>query len=88
MAFNIKNESVDRDMRALVALTRESLTVAIAVAVRERLEREQERARRGVEARRSRVRETTRRFAALCHTQPSLDADPTAFLYDEHGLPA
>jgi antitoxin VapB len=39
MALNIKDESADRLVRELAAETGESLTTAVTVAVRERLER-------------------------------------------------
>ncbi len=39
MALNIKNEGTDKLVRELAAETGESLTTAVAVAVRERLER-------------------------------------------------
>lgn len=41
MSLNIKNEETHRLARELAALTGESLTAAITVAVRERLERVQ-----------------------------------------------
>lgn len=39
MALNIKDESTDRLVRELAAETGESLTTAVAIAARERLER-------------------------------------------------
>jgi antitoxin VapB len=39
MALNIKDEAADRLVRALAAETGESITTAVTVAVRERLER-------------------------------------------------
>lgn len=39
MALNIKNDGADRLARELAAETGESITTAVAVAVRERLER-------------------------------------------------
>jgi antitoxin VapB len=39
MALNIKDDGTDRLVRELAAVTGESLTVAVTIAVRERLER-------------------------------------------------
>jgi antitoxin VapB len=41
MAFNVKNDEADRLLRALTALTGESLTDAITESLRQRLAREQ-----------------------------------------------
>ncbi len=43
MAFSIKNDEADLLLRELTALTRESLTEAVIVSVRERLHRERRR---------------------------------------------
>jgi antitoxin VapB len=47
MALNIKAEQADRLVRELAAETGESITTAVTVAVRERLERLLERCRGG-----------------------------------------
>ena len=83
MALNIKDPETDRLVRALAAETGESITEAVATAVRERLDRVQgsRRAPDLVEA----IRSIAERGAAL----PVLDArSPEEILgYDEHGLP-
>ncbi len=83
MAFNIKNDEADRLARALVAVTGESLTDAVLVALRERLQREELRRQLGVGDR-------LRRLAEEVAELPVLD-DRTAdelLGYDERGLPA
>jgi antitoxin VapB len=55
MALNIKDEGTDRLVRELAAETGETITVAVAVAVRERLER-----LRGAVPRERRQQELTR----------------------------
>ncbi len=83
MAFNIKNEEADRLARQLVATTGESLTDAVLVALRERLEREEARRRIGVADR-------LRRLAAEVRELPVHDdrAPEEILGYDEHGLPS
>jgi antitoxin VapB len=84
MALSIKDPETDRLARAVAALTGESLTTAIRIALAERLAREQQRHghRRGVA---DRLREIARECAAL----PVLDPrTPDEIIgYDEHGLP-
>jgi antitoxin VapB len=55
MALNIKDEGTDRLVRELAAETGETITIAVAVAVRERLER-----LRGAVPRERRQQELTR----------------------------
>lgn len=82
MAISIKDPETDRLARALAAATGESLTDAIRIALRDRLERESHRARRGIGVEVRRVQE---RLAAL----PVLDGRPSdeILAYDGHGLP-
>jgi antitoxin VapB len=83
MALNIKDQTADRLVRELAATTGESITTAVTVAVRERLERV-----RGVAPAEVRKQQLTRialRAAAL----PVLDRrSPDEILgYDDDGLP-
>ncbi len=41
MAFNVKNDEADRLLRELTSLTGETLTDAITISLRDRLQREQ-----------------------------------------------
>ncbi len=86
MALFIRNEDVDTEVRALAALTGESITEAVAVAVAERLERE--RRKHSSASRRVRVHECAERFAALVGKGEPEGGDPSAFLYDPAGLPS
>ena len=82
MAFSIKNEEADELARRLVDVTGESLTDAVLIALRERLQREEARRQVGVADR-------LRRLAAEVAEMPVLDARPADEIlgYDEHGLP-
>ena len=84
MSLNIKNEETCRLAGELAELTNDTMTGAITVALRERLERE--RRLRGVEERLRRMRAIADHFAALFpDSGPPIDhAD---LLYDERGLP-
>lgn len=82
MAFSIKDPETDRLARALVAVTGESLTEAVRAALRERLERETQRGRRGVAAEVRRIQERVARLPVLDHRSPD-----EILGYDEHGLP-
>lgn len=82
MAISIKDPETDRLARALAAATGESLTDAIREALRERLARESQRARRGVGAEVRRVQERVARLPV----QDDRSAD-TIVGYDEHGVP-
>lgn len=86
MSLNIKNQQTHDLARELADLTGESLTEAVTVAVRERLQRL--RTREGVdEARLAASRAIARDIAARLGPYDP-DVDPTAFLYDdETGLP-
>jgi antitoxin VapB len=83
MALNIKDPTADRLVRELAATTGESITTAVTVAVRERLERI-----RGMappEVRLQRIRAIAKRAAA----RPVIDdrTDDEIFGWDEDGLP-
>ena len=84
MGLNIKNDETCRLARELAQLTGESMTGAITVALRERLERE-ERAR-SVEARLKAMRAISKRCAARLRPGPSA-VEHGDLLYDERGLP-
>jgi antitoxin VapB len=83
MALSIKDPGVDRLARQLAALTGESITEAVHVAVRDRLEREQR--RRGKAIDRATIDKIVAQLAAL----PVVDDRPPDELigYDERGLP-
>lgn len=83
MAISIKDPETDRLARALAAATGLSLTEAIRAALRDRLEREAHRGRRGVGAEVRRIQE---RLARL----PVRDARAADEIlgYDDHGLPS
>ena len=82
MALNIKNPKTDHLVRRLAALTGESLTEAVQVAVRDRLARE-ERCRGRASA--EHLLAIARRYAA----RPVRDDRPADEIlgYDERGLP-
>jgi len=82
MALSIKNDEADRLARELAHATGETMTEAIVVALRERLERERDRLAPGVA---SRLRRLADEVAAL----PVLDDRPADRLlgYDDRGLP-
>lgn len=83
MALNIKDPETDRLARELSASTGESLTGAITVALRERLERV-----RGTVGPESLADELTV-IATRCAALPVLDdrTDDDILGYDVHGLP-
>lgn len=84
MALNIKDPTADRLVRELAAATGESMTIAVTVAVRERLERI--RGMAPVEVRKREILRIAREVAAM----PVLDdRSPDEIVgYDEDGLPA
>lgn len=84
MAISIKDPETDRLARALAAATGESITDAIRIALRDRLERESHRARRG-RGIGAEVRRIQERLARL----PVLDVRRSDEIvgYDEHGAP-
>ena len=84
MSLNIKNEETCRLAGELASLTGETMTGAITVALKERLEREQR--ERSVEARLRRMRAISERCAKLLRGGgPPVDHGD--LLYDERGLP-
>jgi len=83
MHLNIKNHDAHRLAAELADLTGESLTAAVTVALRDRLERERRRRSRAHVA--ERLMAIGRRYAAL---PDAGDRTPEEILgYDEHGLP-
>lgn len=82
--LNIKNREVHRLARELAALTGESMSTAVLVAVRERLERE--RRRRGQAG----IADRLMAIGQRCAARPVLDPRPADELlgYDEAGLPS
>ncbi len=83
MALSIKNDEADRLARELTALTGESLTDAVVISLRERLDRQ--RAQRGAPPLHEALLNIGRRFSSL----PVLDdrnADEILG-YDNNGLP-
>ena len=84
MSLNIKNEKTCQLAGELAQLTGETMTGAITVALRERLERE--RSERSAEARVERLLAIGRRCAGMMGDGPSA-VEHGDFLYDERGLP-
>jgi antitoxin VapB len=84
MALNIKDEQADHLVRELAAETGESITTAVTVAVRERLERV-----RGSVPSEQRLREI-RRISARSVALTVLDERGAEEIlgYDERGLPS
>lgn len=83
MALSIKHDEADRLARALARETGETLTDAVVIALRERLERVRQPSR--AKRRLARLRAIQERIAAL----PTRDVRPAEEIlgYDEHGLP-
>ena len=84
MSLNIKNEETCRLAAELAELTGETMTGAITVALRERLEREKR--ERDSEAEIEEMLALGRRVAARLKPGPSA-VEIGDFLYDERGLP-
>ena len=84
MSLNIKNEETCRLASEMARLTGETMTEAITVALRERLEREKH--ARSVEARVQELRAIADRCARLLGPGPSA-VEHGDLLYDERGLP-
>ena len=84
MGLNIKNDETCRLARELADLTGESMTGAITVALRERLERETH--ARSVEERAKQIRAIAERCARNLQPGPSA-VEHGDLLYDERGLP-
>ena len=82
MALSLKNDEADRLVRELAELTGETLTDAVIVSLRERLERK--RAEQPTEDLVAAALQIARHCAGL----PLLDPrTPDEILYDEQGLP-
>ena len=84
MGLNIKNDETCRLAGELASLTGETMTGAITVALRERLEREKR--GRDAPARAEELLAIGRRCAKLLAPGPSA-AEHGDLLYDERGLP-
>ena len=84
MSLNIKNEETCRLAGELARLTGDTMTGAITVALRERLERE--RRERSIETRLREMRVIAERCGRLLRDGPSA-SEHGDFLYDERGLP-
>ena len=84
MSLNIKNEETYRLARELAQLTGETMTGAITVALRERLERE--RKERDAESLLQDLKAIALRCASTLRDGPSA-IEHGDFLYDERGLP-
>lgn len=82
MALSIKTDDADRLARELATLTHESLTEAVTVALRERLDRLQESQRSDYEVRLQRIIEEYQ-----AHEIVDRRSDDEIIGYDEHGLP-
>jgi antitoxin VapB len=81
--LNIKSEDAYRLASELAELTGESLTAAVTIALRERLERE--RTERDRETRIQRVRAITADIRR--HIEHPLPLSDHSWLYDDDGLP-
>ena len=81
MSIYIKDEETCRLADELARLTGETVTDAIAAAIRERLERERE-----IAERLKRMRAISKRAAKLLR-EGGPPIDHGEFLYDENGLP-
>ena len=84
MSLNIKNDETCRPARELARLTGATKTRAIAIALRERLERAHR--VRGAESRLRNMRRIAERCSRLLGPGPAA-VDHGDLLYDERGLP-
>ncbi len=84
MGLNIKNDETCQLAHELARLTGDTMTGAITIALRERLERE--RRLRGAEKRLTEMRLIADRCARLLAPGPSA-VEHGKVLYDERGLP-
>ena len=85
MPISIKTPEADRLARPLAATTGETITVAVIIAMRERLARE-ERKRQNTDA----LLEEVRAISHHCASLPVLDTrtDDEILGYDENGIPS
>ena len=83
MALSLKDPEADRLAREVAARTGETLTMAVVVALKERLARLRGRSKR------HRLRDELREIARRCADLPTLDdRSPDEILgYDHRGLP-
>lgn len=86
MSLNIKSDEVERLVRELAALTGESLTAAVSVALRQRLAQVRQDRETRVAARTARLLEIAA-DAAPRWREPYRSAEHADLLYDEAGLP-
>ena len=84
MSLNIKNDETCRLAGELARLTGETMTGAITVSLRERLEREKR--LRSAEALTRELHAIGQRCASLLRPGPAA-VEHGNLLYDEHGLP-
>jgi antitoxin VapB len=85
MAISIKSREADQLARKLAATTGESITVAVTVAVRERLAREERKQQNNTA-----LLAEIRAIVDHCASLPVLDPRPADEIlgYDENGLPS
>ena len=83
MSLNIKNDDANRLAHELAEITGESLTTAVTIAVRERLDRLQRSNRAPLAERILQIGKD----CALHLKEPFLTVDHGELLYDEKGLP-
>lgn len=86
MSLNIKNEEAERLARQLAVATGESVTRAVTVAVRERLDRVRHEDAAALAERVARMRKIAE-DAASRWVEPYRSADHGDLLYDRAGLP-
>jgi antitoxin VapB len=83
MSLNIKNREAHRLAEELAKLTGESMTAAVTIAVRERLDRVRQEYNLSLADRLLAIG----RDCAAHLKEPFRSADHADLLYDEHGLP-
>jgi antitoxin VapB len=85
MAISIKSPEADRLARRLAAATGESITIAITIAMRERLERVEHK-----QLNKAALLEEIRAISHHCASLPLLDtrSEDEILGYDENGIPA
>jgi len=83
MDLNIKNEETYKLAAKLAELTNESMTKAVTIALRERLDRLHQQDRKATV---TEMMEIAKRCAALIK-EPISSLDHSDFLYDQRGLP-
>jgi antitoxin VapB len=83
MSLNLKNEETNRLAHELAGLTGETLTTAVTIAVRERLERLQQSKRGALSDRLLKIGKD----CAAHLKEPFLSVDHGDLLYDDRGLP-